>query len=84
MLRQMPPVNFMLNIYDWRSFAFALFILLNMIFFIAYSSQLQDTKTTSGETEVKFQVSRDTLGSMLRSMAYIHEQLWEVVSIFFV
>ncbi|KAH7547689.1 hypothetical protein JRO89_XS14G0002800 [Xanthoceras sorbifolium] len=37
--------------------------------------QLQDTKTTSGETEVKFQVSRDTLGSMLRSMAYIREQL---------
>lgn len=31
--------------------------------------------TTTGETEVKFQVSRDTLGSMLRSMAYIREQL---------
>ncbi|TQD73046.1 hypothetical protein C1H46_041418 [Malus baccata] len=38
-------------------------------------SQLQDTKTTSGETEVKFQVSKDTLGSMLRSMAYIRKQL---------
>ncbi|KAK2969365.1 hypothetical protein RJ640_023626, partial [Escallonia rubra] len=38
-------------------------------------SQLQDTETTSGESEVKFQVSRDTLGAMLRSMAYIREQL---------
>lgn len=37
--------------------------------------QLQDTETTSGESEVKFQVSRDTLGAMLRSMAYIREQL---------
>ncbi|MCD7447004.1 hypothetical protein HAX54_021637 [Datura stramonium] len=37
--------------------------------------KLQDSKTPSGETEVKFQVSRDTLGSMLRSMAYIREQL---------
>lgn len=37
--------------------------------------QLQDTKTTTGESEVKFQVSKDTLGSMLRSMAYIREQL---------
>ncbi|RZB42504.1 Protein FAR1-RELATED SEQUENCE 3 [Glycine soja] len=36
---------------------------------------LQDTETTSGESEVKFQVSRDTLGAMLRSMAYIREQL---------
>ncbi|XP_047162541.1 protein FAR1-RELATED SEQUENCE 3-like isoform X1 [Vigna umbellata] len=40
-----------------------------------YIIQLQDTKTTTGQTEVKFQVSRDTLGSMLRSMAYIREQL---------
>lgn len=37
--------------------------------------QLQDTKTSTGETEVKFQVSSDTLGSMLRSMAYIRERL---------
>ncbi|KAK7266151.1 hypothetical protein RIF29_18793 [Crotalaria pallida] len=36
---------------------------------------LQDTKTSTGETEVKFQVSKDTLGSMLRSMNYIQEQL---------
>lgn len=43
--------------------------------------QLQDTETTTGESEVKFQVSRDTLGAMLRSMAYIREQLSIVVSI---
>lgn len=42
--------------------------------------QLQDTETTTGESEVKFQVSRDTLGAMLRSMAYIREQLSIVVS----
>jgi hypothetical protein len=47
----------------------------NSFFFFAYCLQLQDTKTTTGETELKFQVSRDTLGSMLRSMAYIREQL---------
>lgn len=47
-------------------------------------SQLQDTNTTSGETEVKFQVSRDTLDSMLRSMAYIREQLWHVSTLFLV
>lgn len=41
--------------------------------------QLQDTETTSGESEVKFQVSRDTLGAMLRSMAYIREQLSNAV-----
>ena len=46
------------------------------------SSQLQDTETTSGESEVKFQVSRDTLGAMLRSMAYIREQLSNAVSTF--
>ncbi|KAJ0083481.1 hypothetical protein Patl1_30202 [Pistacia atlantica] len=43
--------------------------------------ELQDTETTSGESEVKFQVSRDTLGAMLRSMAYIREQLSNAVSI---
>ncbi|XP_047319976.1 protein FAR1-RELATED SEQUENCE 3-like isoform X2 [Impatiens glandulifera] len=37
--------------------------------------KLQDTETTIGESEVKFQVSRDTLGAMLRSMVYIREQL---------
>ncbi|KAF7112265.1 hypothetical protein RHSIM_RhsimUnG0247000 [Rhododendron simsii] len=38
-------------------------------------SMLQDSGAISGETEVKFQVSRDTLGAILRSMAYIREQL---------
>lgn len=46
-----------------------------LIIFLRQLFQLQDTKTTTGETEVKFQVSRYTLGSMLRSMAYIREQL---------
>ncbi|XP_077241180.1 uncharacterized protein LOC143881785 [Tasmannia lanceolata] len=44
------------------------------------SLKLQDyTKTRSGETEVKFQLSRDTLEAMLRSMAYINEQLSNIV-----
>ena len=47
--------------------------------FFLYIVQLQDTETTSGESEVKFQVSRDTLGAMLRSMAYIREQLSNAV-----
>lgn len=47
-----------------------------LLFFLL---QLQDTETTTGESEVKFQVSRDTLGAMLRSMAYIREQLSIVV-----
>lgn len=38
--------------------------------------QLQDyDKTPSGESEVKFSLSRVTLEPMLRSMAYISEQL---------
>ncbi|CBI24361.3 hypothetical protein VitviT2T_008699 [Vitis vinifera] len=38
--------------------------------------KLQDySKTPSGESEVKFQLSRVTLEPMLRSMAYINEQL---------
>lgn len=38
--------------------------------------QLQDySKTPSGESEVKFQLSRVTLEPMLRSMAYISDQL---------
>lgn len=49
-------------------------------FFCSLIFQLQDTETISGESEVKFQVSRDTLGAMLRSMAYIREQLSAVVS----
>ncbi|MCI19711.1 protein FAR1-RELATED SEQUENCE 3-like, partial [Trifolium medium] len=35
---------------------------------------LEDAQA-SGESEVKFQVSRDALGAVLRSMAYIREQL---------
>lgn len=46
--------------------------------------QLQDADTTSGESEVKFQVSKDTLGAMLRSMAYIREQLSHAVSLLFI
>ncbi|CAA6654476.1 unnamed protein product [Spirodela intermedia] len=38
--------------------------------------KLQDyTKSPSGEVEVKFQLSRDTLEAMLRSMTYISDQL---------
>ncbi|KAJ4975854.1 hypothetical protein NE237_000960 [Protea cynaroides] len=38
--------------------------------------KLQDyTKSRLGETEVRFQLTRDTLEAMLRSMAYISEQL---------
>ncbi|KAF3441472.1 hypothetical protein FNV43_RR15386 [Rhamnella rubrinervis] len=40
------------------------------------SLKMQDyTKSTSGEIEVKFQLTRDTLEAMLRSMTYISEQL---------
>ncbi|XP_057855900.2 protein FAR1-RELATED SEQUENCE 3-like [Cryptomeria japonica] len=38
--------------------------------------KLQDyTKPSSGETEIKFPLSRDTLEAMLRSMYYIRDQL---------
>lgn len=38
--------------------------------------KLQDyTKPSSGEIEIKFQLSRDTLEAMLRSMYYIRDQL---------
>lgn len=41
--------------------------------------KLQDyPKSPSGETEVKFQLTRDTLEAMLRSMTYISEQLSNV------
>ncbi|KAJ9179839.1 hypothetical protein P3X46_008156 [Hevea brasiliensis] len=44
------------------------------------SLKLQDfTKSPSGETEVKFQLTRDTLEAMLRSMTYISEQLSSTV-----
>ncbi|XP_043693952.1 protein FAR1-RELATED SEQUENCE 3-like [Telopea speciosissima] len=40
------------------------------------SLKLQDyTKSPLGETEVRFQLTRDTLEALLRSMAYISEQL---------
>nr|DAD43204.1 TPA_asm: hypothetical protein HUJ06_001434 [Nelumbo nucifera] len=40
------------------------------------SLKLQDyAKSPLGETEVKFQLTKDTLEAMLRSMAYISEQL---------
>ncbi|CAL5431515.1 unnamed protein product [Camellia sinensis] len=40
------------------------------------SLKLQDyTKSPSGEMEVKFQLTKDTLEAMLRSMTYISEQL---------
>ncbi|RDX60899.1 Protein FAR1-RELATED SEQUENCE 3, partial [Mucuna pruriens] len=40
------------------------------------SLKLHDySKSPSGETEVKFQLTRDTLEAMLRSMTYISEQL---------
>lgn len=43
--------------------------------------QLQDyTKSSSRETEVKFQLSKDTLEAMLRSMTYISEQFSNNVS----
>lgn len=44
--------------------------------------QLPVAETTSGASEVKFQVSKDTLGAVLRSMAYIREQLLGPVSCF--
>lgn len=45
------------------------------------SLKLQDyTKSPLGELEVKFQLTRDTLEAMLKSMSYIHEQLSGIVS----
>ncbi|KAG2687477.1 hypothetical protein I3843_09G053600 [Carya illinoinensis] len=44
------------------------------------SLKLQDySKSHSGEIEVKFQLSRDTLEAMLKSMTYISEQLSSMV-----
>lgn len=45
------------------------------------SFQLYDTVTSSGDSEVKFKVSRDTLGAMLRSIAYIREQISNAVHV---
>ncbi|KAG8649903.1 uncharacterized protein LOC110621210 isoform X2 [Manihot esculenta] len=45
------------------------------------SLKLQDfTRSPSGEKEVKFQLTRDTLEAMLRSMTYISEQLSSMVN----
>lgn len=47
--------------------------------------QMQDySKSASGEIEVKFQLTKDTLEAMLRSMTYISEQLSELVSRLFI
>ena len=44
--------------------------------------QLQgDTQSLSGETEVKFQLAKDTLATMLKSMYFIRDQLSNVVSV---
>lgn len=44
--------------------------------------KLQDyKKSPSGEIEVKFQLSKDTLDAMLRSMAHMSEQLSNTVRI---
>ncbi|KAM7505170.1 hypothetical protein LguiB_004074 [Lonicera macranthoides] len=44
------------------------------------SLKLQDySKSPLGETEVKFQLTKDTLEAMLRSMTYINEQLISIV-----
>lgn len=45
------------------------------------SFQLYDTVTSTEDSEVKFKVSRDTLGAMLRSMAYIREQISSAVHV---
>jgi hypothetical protein len=51
--------------------------------FLSYCLQLQDyNKSPLGEMEVKFQLTRDTLEAMLKSMTYISEQLSSMVSIF--
>ncbi|CAL5356762.1 unnamed protein product [Camellia sinensis] len=48
------------------------------------SLKLQDyTKSPSGEMEVKFQLTKDTLEAMLRSMTYISEQLSTLSWIFY-
>lgn len=38
----------------------------------------ETTQSSSGETDVKFQITKDTLEAMLRSMYYIREQLSNV------
>ncbi|KAI3974175.1 hypothetical protein MKX01_033426 [Papaver californicum] len=43
--------------------------------------KLQDpSKSSSGETEVKFQITKDTVEAMLRSMTYISEQLENIAA----
>lgn len=65
------PVDFVFNTYKyWLLFSFP-----NHSFFVSLF-QLQDySKAPTAESEVKFQLSRVTLEPMLRSMAYISEQL---------
>ncbi|KAH1093055.1 hypothetical protein GYH30_039002 [Glycine max] len=62
-----PLFNHMVNISDQLSIPTRKFAVLNL--------KLPVAETTSGASEVKFQVSKDTLGAVLRSMAYIREQL---------
>lgn len=44
--------------------------------------QLQDdTQSLSGEKDVKFQLAKDTLETMLKSMYYVRDQLSTIVSL---
>ena len=80
---------------DWGQFERSITIFFKLInsrahflfYVILFSNclQLQDfSKSPLGEMEVKFQLTRDTLEAMLRSMTYISEQLSSMVSIFFI
>lgn len=52
-----------------------LFILVGLV-------QLQDdTQSPSGEKDVKFQLAKDTLETMLKSMYYVRDQLSTIVSL---
>lgn len=53
------------------------FVLSRSAICLSFSSlQLQDySKAPFGETEVKFQLTRETFEAMLKSMTYINEQL---------
>ncbi|XP_062077377.1 uncharacterized protein LOC133782178 isoform X2 [Humulus lupulus] len=51
-------------------------------FVINDKNELQDnSKSSSGEVEVKFQLTKDTLDAMLRSMTYINDHLSGMVYI---
>ncbi|XP_057441527.1 protein FAR1-RELATED SEQUENCE 3-like [Lotus japonicus] len=62
-----PMLNYMTHINEQLSTPASKVAVINL--------KLEDTQTSSGESEVKFQVSRDTLGAVLRSMTYIRKQL---------